>query len=48
MTDFLKFMQQTTSLLSEADDTICKQCLLQSTYLMNRSKVRAGAQKFCL
>jgi len=37
-------MQQMTSTLSERDTSVCKQYLLQSTYLTNSQKVNASAE----
>jgi len=44
MTNSVKFMQQTTSTLSEGDSTVCNSHLLQSTYLINNPKVKASAE----
>ena len=44
MTNFVKFMQQTSSPLSEDDSSVCNCYLLQFTYLINSSKVKASVK----
>jgi len=41
-TNSLKFMQQTTSTSSEADNSVCNSYLLQSTYLIHSAKVKVS------
>jgi len=44
MTNYMKFMQQTTSTVSEGDTSVCNYYQLQSTHLLNSPKVTASAE----
>ena len=44
MTNSMKFMQQTTSTLSERDSSVCNSYILQSTHLINSQTVKASAE----